>query len=87
MHALLARYTLLNCTISTIGCPAQELLDSCKLDEDGKVTTEAKVTELIAESYVAAAQIYLQCRLFRYALRFLIPIPVLPSSHVLSTLR
>jgi len=44
---------------------SQELLDSCELDESGKVTTRAKVTELVGESYVAAAQIYLQCRLFR----------------------
>ncbi|CAP65460.1 uncharacterized protein PODANS_6_9613 [Podospora anserina S mat+] len=43
----------------------QELLDSCELNDKGKVNTEAKVTELIGESYVAAAQIYLQCRVFR----------------------
>jgi hypothetical protein len=47
---------------------SQDLLDSarCELDENGKVTTAAKVTELVAESYVAAAQIYLRCRLFRF---------------------
>ncbi|KAK0744873.1 fungal-specific transcription factor domain-containing protein [Apiosordaria backusii] len=44
---------------------SQELLDSCELDENGKVATNVKVTELIGESYVAAAQIYLQCRVFR----------------------
>jgi len=43
---------------------SQELLESCELDENGKVTTATKVTELVAESYVAAAQIYLHCRLF-----------------------
>jgi hypothetical protein len=41
------------------------ILASCTLDENGKVTTAEEVTRLIAESYVAAAQIYLQCRLFR----------------------
>jgi hypothetical protein len=44
----------------------QELLDSCKLNSDGKVDCPAKVTELTAETWVAAAQIYLQCRFFRY---------------------
>lgn len=46
---------------------AQDMLDSCvlELDEAGKVTTKEKVTDLVGESYVAAAQIYLQCRLFR----------------------
>lgn len=44
----------------------QELLDSCKLDSDGKVDCPAKVTELTAETWVAAAQIYLQCRFFRW---------------------
>lgn len=43
----------------------EALFDSCIVDEHGKVSTREKVTELIAESYVAAAQIYLQCRLFR----------------------
>ncbi|KAK4171058.1 fungal-specific transcription factor domain-containing protein [Triangularia setosa] len=43
----------------------KELLDSCELDGDNKVCTGVKVTELIGESYVAAAQIYLQCRVFR----------------------
>ncbi|KEY72242.1 hypothetical protein S7711_00241 [Stachybotrys chartarum IBT 7711] len=46
---------------------SQALLDACEsgLDDNGHVTTEAHVTELIAESYAAAAQIYLQCRFFR----------------------
>ncbi|KAK0659141.1 fungal-specific transcription factor domain-containing protein [Cercophora samala] len=45
----------------------QDLLDECESSDldKGKVTTETKVTELIGESYVAAAQIYLQCRVFR----------------------
>jgi hypothetical protein len=41
------------------------LLDSCKLNSDGKVDCPAKVTELTAETWVAAAQIYLYCRFFR----------------------
>lgn len=46
---------------------SQALLDACEsgLDENGHVTTEAHVTELVAESYAAAAQTYLQCRFFR----------------------
>lgn len=43
----------------------EALLSACELGDDGKVTTAIKVTELVAESYVAAAQIYLQCRFFR----------------------
>jgi hypothetical protein len=42
-----------------------ELLESCILNDNGRVTTAAEVTNLIAESYAAAAQIYLQCRLFK----------------------
>jgi hypothetical protein len=41
------------------------LLDSCKLNSDGKVDSSVKVTELTAETWVAAAQIYLYCRFFR----------------------
>lgn len=44
---------------------SMELLASCNLDQEGKVTTEEEVTNLIAEAYVAAAQIYLQCRALR----------------------
>ncbi|CAN9080312.1 unnamed protein product [Alternaria alternata] len=47
----------------------QALLDSCELDENGKVSTAVKTTELLAESYVAAAQIYLYCRLMRKSRR------------------
>jgi hypothetical protein len=43
----------------------EALLDSCVLDAAGKVDCPAKVTEVIGEAYVAAAQIYLQCRRFR----------------------
>ena len=43
----------------------QALLDSCRLNFDGKVGCPAKVTELTAETWVAAAQIYLYCRFFR----------------------
>ncbi|KAK6342520.1 hypothetical protein TWF718_007923 [Orbilia javanica] len=44
---------------------AKKLLDSCILDENGFVRTKEEVTDLIAESYVRAALIYLECRLFR----------------------
>ncbi|KAM5464524.1 hypothetical protein MferCBS49748_005408 [Microsporum ferrugineum] len=44
---------------------AEELLRSCDLDETGKVQTATKVTELTGETWVAAAQIYLYCRLLR----------------------
>lgn len=46
----------------------EELLDSCQLDENGLVNCPTKVTELTGESWVAAAQIYLQCRCFRQGL-------------------
>ena len=42
----------------------EELFRSCQL-VNGKVTTAAKVTELTGESWVAAIQIYLECRFFR----------------------
>ena len=41
------------------------MLAECKLDAAGKVMSPVDMTNIIAESYVAAAQIYLQCRLFR----------------------
>ncbi|KAF2458504.1 fungal-specific transcription factor domain-containing protein [Lineolata rhizophorae] len=46
---------------------SQELIAAAEteLDGNGKVTTPTKVTELIAESYSAAAQIYAHCRLLR----------------------
>jgi hypothetical protein len=40
-------------------------MESCDLNEDGQVSDATKVVELTAEAYLAAAQIYLQCRLFR----------------------
>jgi hypothetical protein len=40
------------------------LLESCDMGPDGKVS-DPKVTELTAECYVASAEVYLQCRLFR----------------------
>ena len=48
---------------------SQALLDSCELDENGKIFTAVKTTELLAESYVATAQIYLYCRLMRKSRR------------------
>jgi len=45
---------------------SQELLDACELDANGQVTCPAKITELTAETWVAGAHIYLQCRFFRY---------------------
>ena len=49
------------------GYPSPEaLLAGCQLDGAGKVTSPIAMTEIIAESYVASAQVYLQCRLFRY---------------------
>jgi hypothetical protein len=44
---------------------SEELLASCRLDENGKVTTAEEMTNIIAESYAASAQIYLHCRVFR----------------------
>ena len=44
---------------------AAELLASCELDEDGLVSSPAKVTELSGECWVCAAKIYLHCRFFR----------------------
>ena len=40
-------------------------MKSCKVDTQGFVTTAAAFTELTAESYRSAAQIYLHCRLLR----------------------
>ena len=47
---------------------AEDLMESCVMDENGKVSCAATVNELTAESYVAMAQIYLHCRLFRYGI-------------------
>ena len=43
----------------------EELFPSCKLDNNGEVSTPAEVTELTGESYVAGAVIYLHCPLLR----------------------
>ena len=45
---------------------AEALLAGCQLDASGKVTSPVGMTELMAESYVASAKEYLQCKLFRY---------------------
>lgn len=45
---------------------SRELVNSCELNENGKIFTAIKTTELVAESYGAATQIYLFCRLMRY---------------------
>lgn len=44
---------------------AQDLLDSCILDDDGLVKTKEEATDLIAQCYIQAALIYLECRFFR----------------------
>ena len=43
----------------------EELLDSCVLDDKGKVDCPAKIIDLTGETWVAAAQIYLLCRFYR----------------------
>ena len=44
----------------------QDLFDSCVLDEQGKVSDRATVTQLTAHAWVPAAEIYLHCRFYRY---------------------
>ena len=45
----------------------EALFASCVVDgETGWVGTREEVTSLVAESYVAAAQVYVLCRVFRY---------------------
>jgi hypothetical protein len=41
------------------------LLESCDLDDNGKVTSATKITEITGECWVCAAKIYLLCRFFR----------------------
>jgi hypothetical protein len=48
----------------------EALLKSCVLNDQGLVNSATKVTELTAEAWVQAAQIYLQCRFFRYDFLF-----------------
>ena len=43
----------------------QQLLDSCILDEDGRVTDAARATLLGAEAHAASIRIYLHCRFLR----------------------
>lgn len=38
---------------------------SCVLNDSGHVSDATKATELLAETYAAAGQIYLYCRLMR----------------------
>ena len=48
------------------GCgTTAELLGSCKLEDDGKVSSPVKVIELSGECWLCAARIYLDCRFFR----------------------
>ena len=69
---------------------SEALLEPCELDEAGKVTTEIKVTEMVGNSYVFAAQIYLQCRFFRFvsqSFSFLQTLPPNVEIEVLISLR
>lgn len=43
----------------------EDLLNACVLDDNGLVQCATKVTELTAETWVQAAQIYLCCRFYR----------------------
>lgn len=47
---------------------AEDLINSCDLDAAGKVSCAIQTTDLIAESYAAAARVYLHCRLYRYVI-------------------
>ncbi|KAH7327172.1 fungal-specific transcription factor domain-containing protein [Rhexocercosporidium sp. MPI-PUGE-AT-0058] len=50
----------------SLGYPTSlDLMNSCILDENGHVSDATKATELLAETYTAAGQIYLYCRLMR----------------------
>lgn len=44
---------------------SQYFIASSILDENGKILSMVKVTEVVAESYAAAAQFHLYCRLLR----------------------
>lgn len=52
-------------TLSSGYGSTQELFDSCELGTGGTVSDAVKVTELTAQSYALAAEIYLHCRFFR----------------------
>lgn len=43
----------------------EELLESCQLDADGKVTSAAMVTDLTGEIWLVTVQMYLHCRFYR----------------------
>ena len=43
----------------------EALFESCVLDDSGKIYSAVSSCELVAESYVATAEIYLHCRLLR----------------------
>jgi hypothetical protein len=43
----------------------EELLETCQLDADGKVTSAAMVTDLTGEIWIATVQVYLHCRFYR----------------------
>lgn len=43
----------------------EALFESCVLNDNGKVDTATKVTELTGEAWVWSAKIYLHCRFFR----------------------
>ncbi|KAL8851386.1 MAG: hypothetical protein Q9221_003657 [Calogaya cf. arnoldii] len=72
-----------------------DLFRSCEVDDKGLVTDATAFTELTAESYLAAAKIYLHCRLLRkprkhddvqYALKVLLRCTkMLPLSGTLYT--
>lgn len=48
------------------GFPSEhELFEACFLDENGLVRTPREVTDLTAQAWVSATQIYLQCRFYR----------------------
>lgn len=51
----------------SFGYPSgDELMESCVLDEEGKIDDPIKVTELSAYSWVPAAEMYLHMRVYRY---------------------
>jgi hypothetical protein len=50
-----------------------ELMQSCVLDQEGKINDSVKVTELSAYSWVPAAEMYLHMRVLRYVLFYFPP--------------
>jgi hypothetical protein len=43
----------------------EELLESCQLDSESKVTSAAMVTDLTGEIWIATVRMYLHCRFYR----------------------